>query len=84
MNKKSFAIQFLIDVVYHRYTTFPIKRMSRSRKTKPVMIRMEDILHAEIKAAAIANDLTVSDIVRLAIRQQIPAIRSGKTKLQAS
>jgi hypothetical protein len=49
-----------------------------------MMIRMDDQMARDLKTAARANDLTISDIVRLAVREQMPAIRSGKTKLQPS
>lgn len=56
----------------------------RSKKSKPMMIRMDDQMSADIKAIAKANDLSASDVIRLAVRRQLPAIKSGRTTLQPS
>lgn len=61
--------------------------MSRNKKqplSKPLMVRLKEEMKQDVEAIARANDLTSSDIVRLAIRLQLPAIKSGRTNLQSS
>lgn len=48
------------------------------------MVRLKEEMKQDVEAIARANDLTSSDIVRLAIRLQLPAIKSGRTNLQSS
>lgn len=45
------------------------------------MVRMEKSTHDRLKAIAKANGLTVSDIMRLSVTRQLPALSSGLTKL---
>lgn len=45
------------------------------------MVRMEKATHDQVKAIAKANGLTVSDIMRLSVKRQLPALSSGQTKL---
>lgn len=52
--------------------------------TKPVMIRMDQQMRDRIESVAQANGLNTSDIVRLAVSRQLPALMSGQTKLAAS
>lgn len=61
--------------------------MSRNKKqplSKPLMVRMEEEMKQDVEAIARANDLTTSDIVRLAIRRQLPSLKSGGTQFQPS
>jgi hypothetical protein len=51
---------------------------------KPFVVRLEHSQKEEVKAVASANSLTVSDIIRLSIRHQLPAIRAGKINFKAS
>lgn len=56
--------------------------MSRNKKqgfSKPMMVRMEHGMKEEIESIATANDLTSSDIIRMAVKRQLPALRSGRT-----
>jgi hypothetical protein len=61
--------------------------MARNKKqplSKPVMVRMEHGMKEDIEAIAKANDLSTSDIIRLACRRQLPSLKSGRTNLQTS
>jgi len=57
--------------------------MARKKDTlaKPVMIRMDQDTHARIRTIAEANGLSVSDIIRLSVRRQLPSLASGQTRL---
>lgn len=46
------------------------------------MVRMEKASHERLKAIAKANGLTVSDIVRISVTRQLPALSAGQTKLK--
>ena len=48
---------------------------------KPVMVRMDRDMHNRIRALAEANGLSTSDIIRLSVRRQLPALASGQTRL---
>jgi len=61
--------------------------MSRNKKqalSKPLMVRLEPSMKEEIERIAAANDLSASDIIRLACRRQLVSLRAGRTNLQAS
>lgn len=47
---------------------------------KPFVVRMEDAQKEAVQAVAAANSLTVSDIIRLAVKTQLPAMRAGAVK----
>jgi hypothetical protein len=48
------------------------------------MVRMESGMKADIESIAKANNLTASDIVRLAVGRQLPHLKSGRTALRSS
>jgi hypothetical protein len=61
--------------------------MTRNKKqplSKPVMIRMEEGMKQEVEAIAAANDLSASDIIRLAVRRQLPSLKSGGTSFRTA
>ena len=61
--------------------------MSKTKKaalSNPVMIRMDPTMKRELESVAKANDLSTSDIVRLAVSRQLPFLKSGRTSLNAS
>lgn len=45
------------------------------------MIRMDHGMREQIEAIAKANDLSTSDIIRMSVRRQLPALKLGQTKL---
>jgi len=49
---------------------------------KPFVVRLEHSQKEEVQAVATANDLTVSDIIRMAVRHHLPVIKSGQAKLR--
>lgn len=51
---------------------------------KPFVVRLEHSQKEEVQAVAAANDLTITDIIRMAIRHQLPAIRRGGVKLKSA
>ena len=55
--------------------------MRTKRVPRPVMIRMPDDLKTDCAQIAVANDLTLSDIIRIAVRLQLPELKAGRLKL---
>jgi len=51
---------------------------------KPLVVRLEQSQQIKVEAVAAANDLSVSDIMRLAIRNCLPAIDAGRVKIRSS
>lgn len=49
-----------------------------------MMIRMDQATHARLKAIAEANGLSTSDLVRLSVHRQLPALNAGQTRLLPS
>ena len=49
--------------------------------SNPVMTRMDSSMRIDLEAIAKANGLNISDIVRLAISRQLPALKRGKISL---
>lgn len=58
-----------------------VKRKSLSH---PVMVRMDNLMKAEILLLAQANGLSASDIIRLAVSHQLPSLRAGHTALKTT
>lgn len=58
--------------------TLPKKR----NLSTPVMVRMEHSMRMDLEAVAKANGLNTSDIVRMAVNRQLPALKSGRTSLR--
>ena len=75
------------DIVIHSSpSTNHLFLMSQRKQklTKPIMVRMNDAMKQDIERIAAANDLTTSDIIRLAMHRQLPSLRQGDTNLQPS
>lgn len=49
--------------------------------TTPIMVRMDQSMKADLYQVAKANGLSISDIVRLACRLQMPRLKAGETAL---
>lgn len=80
---------FLAKCILGEYNFFQQPPPSMLPKTKnklgkPFVVRLEHAQKEQVQAVASANDLTVSDIIRLSIRQQLPALRAGKITIKAS
>jgi hypothetical protein len=57
---------------------------TRKKLSKPVMVRMDHDMKEDIERIAAANDLTGSDVIRLAMRKGLPGIRSALKAMRAS
>ena len=51
---------------------------------KPFVVRLEHSQKQEVQEVAAANDLTVSDIIRLSIRNHLPVIKAGLSRIKSS
>lgn len=56
---------------------------SKQKLGKPIVVRLEHSQKQEVESIAAANNLTVSDIMRVALRTQLREIRSGRLKFQS-
>lgn len=56
---------------------------TKQKLGKPIVVRLEHSQKQEVESVAAANNLTVSDIMRVALRQQLPEIRAGRLKFRA-
>lgn len=55
--------------------------MSRNTKrplSKPMMIRIPESMKDDLETIAASNDLSVSAVVRLAVKKHLPAMKSGR------
>ena len=57
---------------------------TKEKLGQPFVVRLEHSQKEQVQAVAAANNLTVSDIIRLSIRTQLPAIKSGHIKFRPS
>lgn len=58
--------------------------MSQTKKpplSKPMMIRIPETMKCDLENVAASNDLSVSAIVRLAVKKHLPAMKSGRSTL---
>ena len=46
------------------------------------MVRMEHAMKEEIERVAAANDLTSSDIIRMAMRKSLPSVKSTLSSMR--
>ena len=60
--------------------------MPQPKKTlgSPNMVRFDSPTKADLEAVARANGLSVSAVVRLAVSQQLPALKAGRASLKPS
>lgn len=49
--------------------------------SKPMMIRIPETMKSDLENVAANNDLSVSAIVRLAVKKHLPAMKSGRGTL---
>lgn len=56
----------------------------RKPLANPIMVRMEHAMKEDIERIASANSLTASDVVRLAVRRSLPALKNSRVTLQGS
>lgn len=56
----------------------------RPKLSKPVMVRMEHTMKEEIERVAADNDLTSSDIIRLAMKKSLPAVKASLKSLRSA
>lgn len=54
--------------------------MSKTKKKfgKPNMIRFDEPTKADLEAVAEANNLSLSAVVRVAVAEQLPALKAGR------
>lgn len=55
---------------------------TRHNLSKPVMIRMDNDMRAQIQAVAKANKLSASAIIRMAVEKHLPALQAGRAVLR--
>ncbi len=58
--------------------------MPREKKlplSKPMMIRIPETMRDDLEKVAAGNDISVSAVVRLAVKKHLPAMKSGRATL---
>jgi hypothetical protein len=58
--------------------------LGKQPRPAPMMIRMDQQMRDKLEVLAQAAGTSISEIVRLAVSLELPALMSGQTKLAAS
>jgi hypothetical protein len=77
---------FFLRSVKQRYTYLPnaTRPMTSTKKqplSKPLMVRVPQTMKDDLENVAAANDLSVSALIRVAVKKHLPAMKSGRGTL---
>lgn len=77
---------FFLLRVKHRYTnrpnaTLPMQRTKKQPLSQPLMVRVPQAMKDDLENVAAANDLSVSALIRVAVKKHLPAMKSGRETL---